>query len=94
MPFTELMSKEKIENIIHVHKNHKDGFQVLDFNCPPCAENEIDNECAKLIIQSRITNVIYTDHKDDISSAAAARMFTAAGVSTTHMLPVRCVHIE
>lgn len=38
-----LLCKGNIEHIMHAHKNHRDGFKVLDSNFPPCAETESDN---------------------------------------------------
>lgn len=53
-----LLFKEKIEHIMHAHKNHFDGFQVLDLDCPPYAENEIDNDDDYMDEAEKITKKI------------------------------------
>ena len=47
------------------------------------------NECAKLIIQSRIAEVVFFSdaHKDDNSMTASRRMFELAGVKTRQHRP-------
>ena len=47
------------------------------------------NECAKAIIQSGISEVIYLSDKyaDTSSTRASKRMFDAAGVKYTHLVP-------
>ena len=47
------------------------------------------NECAKAIIQSGIKEVIYLSDKyaDTSSTKASKRMFDAAGVKYTHLVP-------
>ncbi len=45
------------------------------------------NECAKLMIQSGISEVVYTEHQDNESTKAATHMFSMAGLKVRHFTP-------
>ena len=45
------------------------------------------NECAKLMIQSGISEVVYTEHQYNESTKAATHMFNMAGLKVRHFKP-------
>ena len=53
------------------------------------------NECAKLIIQSGISEVSYLQHKPNDASKASMRMFDMANVHVNKCIPVtKCINID
>ena len=51
------------------------------------------NECAKLMIQSGISEIVYTDQQQNVSTQAAINMFNMAGLKLRHFNPQFCTTV-
>lgn len=89
--------KNKYMYVVHAEVNailNKNSIDVKDCNLFvalfPC------NECAKIIIQSRIKEVIYLSdkHAEKPSTIAAKKMFNAANVKYRQFIPKRKIIID
>ena len=86
--------KSKFTYVVHAEANAILNSAVNDLAGATIYVNRFPcNECAKLIIQKGIKEVVYCvdKHPDRASTIAAKRMFEASGVTTRQIEPVQII---